>query len=154
MRALVNALLALLLLATPALAQPRTPHRQPPPPNLAGVWGFETAPEPTWGCVISGRAQVRATSRRGEYDVRMQAVQRCEREYREEVRTEQTCIGRYLAGGQFFLDCRLNEAPEDYEYLPDNFHLTVRSNTLMEGRLISGWIANASWRRDGDSYTS
>jgi len=154
MRSLASALLAILLIATPALAQPRAPHRQPPPPNLAGVWGFETAPEPTWGCVISGRAQLRPTNRRGEYDVQMQAVQRCEREYREEVRTEQTCTARAAPGAQLFLDCRLNDAPEDYEYLPDNFVLTVRNGALMEGRLVSGWIANATWRRDGDAYTS
>jgi len=153
MRALANALLALLLFAAPALAQPRTP-RAHQPPNLSGVWGFETAPETTWGCVISGRAQLRATSRRGEYDVRMQAVQRCEREYRDEVRTAQTCTARLTAGTQLFVECRLNAPPEGYEYLPDNFVLTVRNGALMEGRLVSGWVANASWRRDGDSYTS
>lgn len=153
MRSLASVLVLIAFVATPAFAQPRTPHRQPPPPNLAGVWGFETAPEGAWGCVISGRAQLRATSRRGEYDVRMQAVQRCEREYRDEVRTEQTCTAR-VAAMQISMECRLNEEPEGYEYLPDNFVLTIRNGALMEGQLISGWVANASWRRDADAYTS
>ncbi len=135
---------ALAALAFSADAQPRA--------NLAGVWGFETAPEDSEArCVISGRAQLTASREPNRYDVRMQVLQHCEAFF-EDVRTEQICTAT-ANGPRLSVDCRLVTEP-DTPYLPDNFQLVIRNGALMEGSLVSGWTAPAVWRRDGDAYVS
>lgn len=144
MRGVTFLVLLMAALAAPAQAQPAAP-------NITGVWGFETESATDWRCVISGRAQVRAAAR-NRYDIQMQAVQHCEAFADQDVRTEQTCTATQELS-RLTLDCRLITQTEQ-EYLPDNFTLEIKSGALMEGLLVSGWVARAQWRRDGDALTS
>lgn len=118
--------------------------------NLAGVWGFETAPESSENCVISGRAQVTPTSNANRFNVRMRVLQHCD--VSEDVHTERECTAT-RTGQDVTIDCRLLAEPST-PYLPDNFTLEIRSPALMEGHLVSGWIAPAAWRREGEAFVS
>lgn len=138
----LGALGAIALLGLPAQAQARI--------DLAGAWAFETAPETSDNCVISGRAQLAPTRRADRFNVRMQVMQRCD--IGADIHTEQDCVATRTEQ-DVLIDCRLITAPET-PYLPDNFTLRLRSPSLMEGNLVSGWIAPAVWRRDGDAYVS
>lgn len=125
--------LSLLAFATSAAAQLS---------GIAGTWAFVSTLQPDHDCTISGRAVIAPAPERNVYSVHTTSTEICPNARWE---AEQDCTAR-RNGQRLDIACALvRVSPQNYE--ADNFTLTIVSNDLMRGVLLSSREGGATWRR-------
>jgi hypothetical protein len=132
MRALIAA--AALLAASPALAQEDGPDgARVSDQALAGFWTFDSEPFFAFGVTqnISGEVELRLQPD-GTYRCDMSVTDLIP-EDDVTIRTEQTCIAVRDGEGLEIYSTVISVDPPDYNYVPDNFTLTIVSDRRMEG---------------------
>ncbi|MGE3250914.1 MAG: hypothetical protein AB7L26_11825 [Hyphomonadaceae bacterium] len=138
------ALVALLLLASPA-------HAQRGASLVTGHWTFETQAESSRGCVVRGNAVLQPQANvRGRFDVMLETQETCRNG--DTWRSTQRCLATE-SGRNVRIACTILSA-QPSNYAADNFNLEIRGADLMTGSLLSTWNAPATWRRAAPAYVS
>ncbi len=121
-------------------------------PNIAGSWTFTARVDPT--CTFGGTAHLQQTSP-GRFQCELTARQSCSG-LPEDYLVRQTCEASIL-GNQVSVRSQIVEFLNGFEspfYYPDNFTLTIRSDTFMYGALISaGGRRPSEWRRSEEGVS-
>jgi hypothetical protein len=135
LRVVLLSLIAAVLLATPAHAQPLNAAA------LAGRWSIATAPHHDTGCVLTGEARATPTTRADTLRIELRVKSECG------WGAQETCTGT-LRGAHFAVTCTLISS-QPQNYAADNFALEVSSADEMRGRLndYNWWDEPAVWRR-------
>jgi hypothetical protein len=154
-------LASLLALAAPVAAQAQGDGRRKPaakpgasttaPSDILGAWTFATKPYRGGQCTMTGTMMLSPGPDADTYECELTAIEMCSMWGRSVV--VQSCkVSRF--GNQVSVRSEIQEflesKPESdsYSYWPDNFALTVQSETRMYGSLVSAATAPVEFLRD------
>jgi len=129
-------------------------HADADPNDILGAWSFQTQPYRDGQCVMTGTMFLTddADGVDGKYDCELTALEMCSLWGQSVVR--QTCEVRRF-GNQVSVRSEIAEVLErkgelegfSFNYVPDNFALTVKSASRMYGALVSAVSAPVEFRR-------
>ncbi|MEL6569231.1 MAG: hypothetical protein AAFQ22_12485 [Pseudomonadota bacterium] len=124
------------------------------PNDILGVWSFQTQPYRDGQCVMSGTMHLShdGENEDGVYACELTALEMCSLWGQSIVR--QDCEARRF-GNQVSIRSEIAEVLErkgeledfTFNYVPDNFAVTVKSATRMYGALVSAVTAPVEFRR-------
>ncbi len=144
MRIISALLVSLSLFAAPALADEDY--------NIAGSWSFSARID--GGCSFGGSAFLEKRPS-GKFQCELTARQSCET-LEEDFIVRQSCDVTVL-GNQVSIRSQIVEFVNGFEspfYFPDNFTLTIKSDSEMFGALVSSGSARPSeWRRSEEGIS-
>ncbi|MEO0467303.1 MAG: hypothetical protein AAF216_12240 [Pseudomonadota bacterium] len=128
------------------------------PTDVLGVWAFQTKPYRDGTCVMTGRMHLSSNSEDGIYDCELTALEKCSVWGQSLVR--QSCTARRF-GNQVSVRSNVEEVLERkseiegmiFNYVPDNFALTVQSSQRMYGALVSAVTAPVEFRRSDEGVS-
>lgn len=148
-RASAAMIAVILMLAGSAIADSATERD---PGDVLGTWRFQTKPYRGGQCIMSGLMHLRDAPESGVYDCELTALEVCSLWGRSLVR--QSCEARRF-GNQVsvrssieeFLETKSELEGYTFNYVPDNFALTVQSAERMYGSLVSAITAPVEFRR-------
>jgi hypothetical protein len=148
MRAFASIVCAVLL-GAPALADAAGGRD---PGDVLGTWRFQTKPYRGGQCIMSGLMHLKDAPESGVYSCELTALEVCSLWGRSRVR--QSCEARRF-GNQVsvrssieeFLETKSDLEDYTFNYVPDNFALTVQSAERMYGSLVSAVTAPVEFRR-------
>lgn len=117
-------------------------------PDISGSWVFETGKYNRGTCSLSGRMTIKPTNAENQYTCEFTTFEKCPGQYGE---VEQACD--LLVDGQqaaFVSEIvRIaKQTPRPYDYAPDDWRLTIKSNDEMLGTLESASRAYVIFKRD------
>ncbi len=143
------AVVCALALAIPAAADNAA---EGDPGDVLGTWRFQTKPYRGGQCIMSGLMHLRHAPENGIYECELTALEVCSLWGRSMVR--QSCEARRF-GNQVSVRSSIEEFLETkseiegfgFNYVPDNFALTVQSAERMYGSLVSAVTAPVEFRR-------
>ncbi len=122
------------------------------PTDVLGTWTFQTSPYRDGQCLMSGTMRLTPNPEEGVYDCELTAMEVCSLWGRSLVR--QSCTARRF-GNQVSIRSTIEEMLESkfqsedmaFNYVPDNFALTIQSAQRMFGSLVSAVSAPVEFRR-------
>ncbi|MEM9739234.1 MAG: hypothetical protein AAF829_05140 [Pseudomonadota bacterium] len=149
--------LALIMLSG-AFAGPATADADPS--DILGIWSFQTQPYRDGQCIMSGTMHLSHDSENQEdlYACELTALEMCSLWGQSIVR--QSCQARRF-GDQVSIRSEIAEVLErkgelenfSFNYVPDNFAVTVKSPIRMYGALVSAVTAPVEFRRQVDGIS-
>ena len=128
------------------------------PTDVLGVWAFQTDPYRGGSCIMTGRMHLSSNPESGLYDCELTALEKCSLWGQSLVR--QSCTARRF-GNQVSVRSNVEEILERktefedmiFNYVPDNFALTVQSSNRMYGALVSAVTAPVEFRRSEEGVS-
>ena len=128
------------------------------PGDILGVWSFQTQPYRDGSCLMTGTMHLSHDAEDGVYDCELTALEMCSLWGQSIVR--QSCTARRF-GNQVSVRSQIAEVLErkgemdgmSFNYVPDNFALTVKSSMRMYGSLVSAVNAPVEFRRSDEGVS-
>ncbi len=122
------------------------------PGDVLGTWSFQTKPYRSGQCLMSGIMHLTEHPESGLYTCELTALEACSLWGRSMVR--QSCEARRF-GNQLsvrssieeFLETKSELEGYEFNYVPDNFALTIVDPRRMYGSLVSAVTAPVEFRR-------
>jgi hypothetical protein len=125
------ALVAIIAMIATAHAQPVKQRAPAGPPNITGIWAFETQPYAN-GCTMTGVMTIKPDAR-GQHACSFEALEKCPD---MQVRAKETCQAK-RNGADLKITSTVHQVKPDLSYDPDNFELTIRGGSYMKGMMRS-----------------
>lgn len=149
------AVLAVIALGAPVAG---ADHPENDPSDILGVWSFQTQPYRDGACRMTGTMHLSHNEEDGVYDCELTALEMCSLWGQSIVR--QSCTARRF-GDQVSVRSQIAEVLErkgdiesmSFNYVPDNFALTVKSSVRMYGALVSAVNAQVEFHRSDEGVS-
>ncbi|MCI4644277.1 MAG: hypothetical protein MRY64_05790 [Hyphomonadaceae bacterium] len=133
-------------------------HSENDPSDILGVWNFQTQPYRDGACRMTGTMHLSHDEEDGVYACELTALEMCSIWGQSIVR--QNCSARRF-GDQVSVRSRISEVLErkgdiegmSFNYVPDNFALTVKSSMRMYGSLVSAVNAPVEFHRSAEGVS-